>query len=577
MDTTKADKCMEDAMSELKDKHPEMKHDQMVAIAMNKCGQGKALIEKANNPNDFAYVPDEKSPSTWKLDISDPEHIAGAITALQPGGFRGQKVEIPSGDKGKVISRIRAAINKQVSDKDKKQALLDRLDKVKSVESKAFMGLLDQAEVNYIPLSTVKGKACAACRWYMAQMDCCHLVEANDPEPILATGYCDRYEAPPPPPPAPDVAPIPVTIVEPMDDSMEMALPTNRKGFIELITDTVKSILNPAKSADEPVFSVFKANGKSYWIARHTGKFVDREDEIIANRAHDEYIERVQKGLVPLPTLCTWHKLASKHGQADMVWKSDGFTLAFGHFDDTPEAENAFRFYEKNAGKIKLSHMFNYPKRAKQGRVFYAYNTIEITTLPAGAEAFPYTSFEEIKPMALTKEQREFIKGVGGDDMLKRVEAADAKAADDTKALDALGIESKGLDNFEGATIPAAKSDVEALKTVQTDLETRLKAVEAMPDQLKALTNTIKALTEQVAASQVAESAALEKVNALEAKVLEYGALKPPASQSKDTLLAEREKSLLDTLMIQAKAENTPSLIEKLVGGQTTVAAGERI
>jgi hypothetical protein len=160
-----------------------------------------------------------------------------------------------------------------------------------------------------------------------------------------------------------------------------------------------------------------------------------------------------------------------------LMWsgKPEASCWHFGHFDDTPEAKHAIEFYQKNAGKITLSHMFHYPKTAKQNGVYYAYNTIEITTLPDGAEAFPYTSFEEFTFMPLSEQQREFIRGVGGDEMLKRAESADTKAIADTKTLEALGVESKGLDNFEGASIPAAKSDLEAVKAVQTDIETRLK------------------------------------------------------------------------------------------------------
>ncbi len=161
--------------------------------------------------------------------------------------------------------------------------------------------------------------------------------------------------------------------------------------------------------------------------------------------------------------------------------------------------------------------------------------------------------------------------------MLKRVESADTKAVDDTKALDDLGIESKGLNDFTGATIPAASGDLEALKVVQSDIEIRLKAIEAMPAQLVQMANTIKALTGQIAASQEAESQSLAKVNDLEKQLMELKALKPPASQSSDTLLNEREKSLLDTVMSQAKADGSPSLIDRMIGGQPTVATGAQV
>jgi len=52
----------------------------------------------------FAYVPDETKPSTWKLRYRNPDgsvspnHLAGAVAALSPGGFRGKRVEIPLAD-----------------------------------------------------------------------------------------------------------------------------------------------------------------------------------------------------------------------------------------------------------------------------------------------------------------------------------------------------------------------------------------------------------------------------------------------------------------------------------------------
>lgn len=63
----------------------------------------------------YAYVPDPESPSTWKLRLWEtPE---SKVTARQVGmavaalgaGFRGNKVEIPSGDMAAVKAKVRAA------------------------------------------------------------------------------------------------------------------------------------------------------------------------------------------------------------------------------------------------------------------------------------------------------------------------------------------------------------------------------------------------------------------------------------------------------------------------------------
>lgn len=422
------------------------------------------------------------------------------------------------------------------------------------------MRMLDQQETNYTPSTMKLGESCSKCMWWRG--DSCHIV-ASYPEPITPNGYCDEYRVATPLT-VQDVAPIPVTIVEPpmdMEDSAEMALPTTRRGLIETIKGVLKSLTEPEP---EPAFSVFKVNGKKYWISRHTGKWKDREDEILANHSHDEYVTRVQSGKVPMPELWTWHKKGSRHGVGDMVWKSGGFTLAVGHFDDTPIAERAFQFYQKHRGKIKLSHMFHYPKRAKQGRVFHAYNTVEITTLPDGAEAFPYTSFEELD-MSLTENQRAFIKELGGDEMLNRVEAADTKALVDTHKLEALGIESKGLDNFEGSVLPT-DADIEALKAQTADIETKLKSIESVPGQLEAMGKMLKAQNDLIGQMQKVASDALAKSNDLEKKLLEYQAVAPPATQSKDTILNEREKSVIEQAMAQAKSENAPSLVEMAMG-----------
>lgn len=90
----------------------------------------EAKASAPSSPDDYAYVPDEKKSSTWKLQIQDAEHIAGAITALQPGGYRGQKVEIPASAMGGVKRRISSAIAK-LPDGDTKDNLKKRLAAVK--------------------------------------------------------------------------------------------------------------------------------------------------------------------------------------------------------------------------------------------------------------------------------------------------------------------------------------------------------------------------------------------------------------------------------------------------------------
>ena len=77
----------------------------------------------------FAYVPDADKPSTWKLRLWDSleeketkRQIGMAVAALGAGGFRGNRVKIPSDDLPKVKRRVLQAWLKVNSDKERSDA-----------------------------------------------------------------------------------------------------------------------------------------------------------------------------------------------------------------------------------------------------------------------------------------------------------------------------------------------------------------------------------------------------------------------------------------------------------------------
>lgn len=441
--------------------------------------------------------------------------------------------------------------------------------------------MLDQQEVNYVPVSVIPGKACSSCRWFIQgygeDSDLCRIV-TNWDMPIVSNGYCDRHETMPRPVEL-DAEPIPVVIVEPpmmIDDSAEMAL-TVPKNIFQRVKEFAATLL-PRATPEPQAFTVFKTtNGRNAWVARHTGKWIDREGEILSEKSHERYVERVQKGIVAMPELWMWHAKGTRHGQAVAVWKSGGFVLAAGLFDDNAVGERAFRYYQKNSGKIKLSHMFHYPRETKLNGVYNEYNTVEITTLPDGAEAFPYTSFEEIQTMALPEQARSMIGEALGADVLQAALAADSKAETDTKTLEGQGVAFKGYDKYDGAgLVPVEK--VAALETAQTTNEARLKATEDalkvlgdIPATITALNDSVKSLGEKLETELAAKTELLGKINELESKQALLTDLKPPASKSEETLLSNREKSFLDTVMESAKADNQTSLIDTLMGSKPNI------
>lgn len=98
----------------------------------------------------YAYVPDPEKPSEWKLRLwEDPKQkvtrkqLGAAAAALSPGGFRGQRVDIPRDDLAAVKRKIRVAYRSlDVPDEDMPRW-------VKEVEVRTFLA-------NYIPLTEAK-------------------------------------------------------------------------------------------------------------------------------------------------------------------------------------------------------------------------------------------------------------------------------------------------------------------------------------------------------------------------------------------------------------------------------------
>jgi hypothetical protein len=75
----------------------------------------------------YLYVPDPQSPSTWKLRYKnftdgklklDPDQLGKAVAAFSSGGFRGNKVELPTADKEKVLAKIKNIYTKTLKVKE---------------------------------------------------------------------------------------------------------------------------------------------------------------------------------------------------------------------------------------------------------------------------------------------------------------------------------------------------------------------------------------------------------------------------------------------------------------------------
>lgn len=316
-----------------------------------------------------------------------------------------------------------------------------------------------QLEAAYKSVSDNPQETCAQCRFFDSDVKLCGLIENGGENEITEKGRCDRWEAAAgvsvdkiseaPAEPEADKTAAPAAI-EPLTDPIPAVVSTPAQPGI---IDRVKALFTG--KSNTPAFQVFKAsNGQHYWLSRHTNHFEDKDKEILSMKAHEAYVARVNLRLVSLPELWTFHAKNTRHGQADMLWTHAGFVFALGHFDDTPEAKHAIKFYERNKGKVELSHGFTFPKWALKDGVYETYNTFEISTLPEGAAANPYTSFEEITNMALTDKQAKWIVETLGEEALKRVQAAQKGAESDAEVLKAVDTNYKDFADVNGDTEP---------------------------------------------------------------------------------------------------------------------------
>jgi hypothetical protein len=129
-----------------------------------------------------------------------------------------------------------------------------------------------------------------------------------------------------------------------------------------------------------------------------------------------------------------------------MVERVGKSLIALGKFDDTPAGRAAEKFYARHGSDIALSHGFMFPMWARTpDGVYKAFNTFEISTLPRGKEANPYTTFEMVKEantMPLSDERVKFIEAVLGKDAQKVLSLVDDQEQRD-KALEDSGVKFK--------------------------------------------------------------------------------------------------------------------------------------
>lgn len=428
---------------------------------------------------------------------------------------------------------------------------------------KKYQQRLSQAEASYVTVSPNVPLACANCRWFDSERDWdkCALVIDNDPYPIVEGGYCiehrnypirdENYNPtgqemnPAMPPPLGEIE----EIIESLDyadmaskpkpilngdneENPEDEKPPKKKGILESLESAANAIGNALKwlapEQDLMPMQGFKVLEDGRFIAWWTNNFKDREDEIISEFALTEFVNKANDGLIPMPELWWMHIAGTKHGQVDKLYHLGHFVMAAGHFDS--EESNLlvkdFKSWYAKQKNITMSHGFMYKPSMKQNGVYYHIRTYEISSLIAGREANPFTSFEVTKMAMISETQRADLVKEFGDDFAERIIS---QAEQQGKALEGQNIAFKSLPSGLGAETMLLLG---AVKVVEEDAQKAIHEADESRKESKDVGNRMSGLEQKMGNYADATQRLTEKVDSLISHLQALTKMQAPASKS---------------------------------------------
>jgi hypothetical protein len=176
-----------------------------------------------------------------------------------------------------------------------------------------------------------------------------------------------------------------------------------------------------------------------------------------------------------------YHIPGTKHGQADWVGLVGRFVLATGEFDDSPLAKSLIPTYKDE----RVSHGFRYNADMKVSGWYWDFDTFEISPVPKGREANPYTYFE-VMSMLDDNQVSELEKRLPPDLAKQLIQ----QATEATDKADKSGVAFKAEDDK-----PSEKQDASPLDARVTAIEG---AVVQIGEYMKTLTAVLSAKAEDM-------------------------------------------------------------------------------
>lgn len=325
------------------------------------------------------------------------------------------------------------------------------------------------------------------------------------------------------------------------EDAVFFSIPDQRSWF-------QKWRSRPLKGATG--FKVVTVRNRDLWIAWYSNPYRDREGEYFAEASLDADIEYMQSS-GDYPELWFYHIPGTAHGKAHYVGKIGRMVVAIGEFVDTPFTEHMKRYYQSRDMRVSHGYLFN--RRFKRGGVYYLHHTYEVSPLPPGAEANPYTGLflgETLMNGVDEHQMKALMEALNGSEELANLVAESGLLA--SAKLEELGVDRKSKNEADDEA--RAKNLVsEAVK-------------EALAPTLEAMERHTKAMTDLV--TVLAQSAAKGR-----------GSNKPDDDEEEDEEAMDEKRAApvvqnpqIEAVIAETKARQDELAQEGLVGGAALVS-----
>jgi hypothetical protein len=182
------------------------------------------------------------------------------------------------------------------------------------------------------------------------------------------------------------------------------------------------------------------------WTGFVSNNFKDRDGEIISEAAHKEYVSYLDANPERAPEFWTWHtKGTARASKVDAWLCHKGFLIMSGPLTDN----EAYRLMKAiSSDDIGMSHGFF---AMGKDNVITKYRAYEVSDLPLRKAANTWTSIEtHLKEVSSMNEKIEYLKKLTSEEF---IDGLLEKAEEDNEFLQALGIESKEVDEPEAETV----------------------------------------------------------------------------------------------------------------------------